>query len=50
MVCAAEELGVGEVGFSSIRPVDDVVCVAPWHGCPASLPCATLVSLFKGTA
>jgi hypothetical protein len=29
VVCAAEELGVGEVGFSSVCPVDDVVCVAP---------------------
>jgi hypothetical protein len=29
VVCAAEELGVGEVGFSCVCPVDDVVCVTP---------------------
>ena len=29
VVFAAEEAGVGERGFSSVDPVDDVVCVTP---------------------
>ena len=48
VVFSAEELGVVEVGVFSVGPVDDVVGVASWCWCVASLPYASFVSLVEG--
>ena len=47
VVSSAAELGVVEVGFASVGPVDDVVDVAPRHGHVASGVDTSAISEFE---